>query len=279
MGKYYDHDILLRWRTALTDLEVDTFVPLFKGRLEGFEEIFGKLLETLREAENDQVYIAAVERVVNPNNLPTSQNHVPAAKAYCQGIERVIQDFLRRISLVRSELNAATDFRKFSKSMSLLDQLCQSVTQNKASLFLFSIRPYVHVIDHKTKSILTTPPVEYEMILRPFEVWLHNLEQIAAGTSGTIETWRKTQLDWKSQYLAFRSNESNVKNNRIVLCVNIATVVLAIALSTLFLFLPDLVSSRKELSELKAQLAAQQLKLNQANNQIFKTSTAATKKD
>lgn len=254
LNKKNDHDVLLRWRSQLTDLETDTFIPLFKSRLDGFNEIFNKMLETVHDVSNDVVYISAVEKIVNPNKLPTSSNHVTAGMAYCQGIERTIQDFLRRISEVRVDLMAAQDFRQLSKCMSLMDQLCQSIIQNKASLFLFSIRPYAHVIDHKTKSILITEPVEYTMILRPFDLWLLNLEQIAMGTSGTIETWRKTQQDWKTQYLSFRSNESLKQNNTLVLWVNIATVFLAVSVSLVFLFFPDLLGYRKENAELQKQL-------------------------
>ncbi len=224
------------------------------------------MLHTIIEMSKDVVYIASVEVIVNPNKLPTSPNHLPAGLGYCQGIERTIQDFLRRISEVKSELNSAQDFRQLSKCMNLLDQLCQSVIQNRASLFLFSIRPYAHIIDHKTKSILTTEPVEYSMILRPFDLWLQNLEQIALGTSGTIETWRETQLGWKTQYLSFRSNESSAKNSSLVLKVNIATVFVAISVSLVFLFFPDILGLKKENLELRNQVSELKKNLSTIKN-------------
>jgi hypothetical protein len=265
MAKKFDHDVLLRWRSQLTDHEVDVLIPAFEPRLEGMKDIFEKLIETLNTVEKDPLIIASIDKILNPHKFPTDPNLEHASASYCKEIRAQIKDqFISKIDSLRKNLKTVDNYRSFSKLMNEITQFSGSITQNKTTLFLFSLKPFVHMTNTQTKEILTTAPIEYAMILRPFDLWLDNLDQIAMSCFSIVDDWFKTQHKWKAEYLSFRANESMANNNKTVLYVNIFTVILAFAISCIFLFVPDILNLKRENIELKGQRAELQATLDKS---------------
>jgi hypothetical protein len=270
MRKKYDHDVLLRWRTQLTDFERDTLLPQLIGRLKTLQNMFSEMLTLMASAEKDPAFIQALQKVINPTSIPMKDGLVLPHVMYCtQFKSQVERDFLSPISTLLDFGKQVSDFRTFAKFMNELAIVASSVTQNESQLFWLSLKPFAHVLNSTTKELVaTTEPVEYSIILRPFDIWIKNLNQVASGTIGTIDSWAKEQSNWKTQYLAFRSNESNSRNNLIVLCVNIATVFVAVSVSMSFLFLPDVWTSKKENDQLMIEKQLVEKSLNESKAKI-----------
>jgi len=267
--KKYDHDVLLRWRTQLTDFERDTLFPQLVGRLEALQSMFSEMLALADYAEKDPAFIQALQAVVNPNGIPVANSHVPPHIAFCNRAKvQIQQSFLKPISDLVAYSKQVNDFRDFARFMNELVIVANSISQNESQLFWLSLKPYAHVVNQKDQLIATTEPIEYALILRPFDIWIKNLCQVAQGTIGTVEAWNKEQANWKTQYLSFQSNESNRRNNLIVLCVNIATVFVAVSVSASFLFLPDVWNSKKEMDQLRAEKAITEKSLSEAKFKI-----------
>jgi hypothetical protein len=270
MGKKYDHDVLLRWRTQLTDFEKDTLIPQFAERLEKLVEMFNEMLGLVNDAEKDPAFIEAIQRAINPTNLKMDDKQVLPHVMYCSKIRKQIQEsFLKPISTVQILITEIDNYRTFAKFINEIMIVAMSVSQNESTLFWLSLKPFAHVVDPKTEKLLaTTEPVEYAIILRPFDVLAKNLNQLAKGIIGTVDAWTKEQSNWKTQYLSFRSNESIKANNLVVFCINISTVFVAVAVSSSFLFLPDLWTSKKETDQLKAEKQITERALEESKDKI-----------
>lgn len=275
-----DHQVFLRWRYQLTDYEKDTLLPILVDRLKGFKEIFEEMKVIVNKSVDDPVLIASVEAVLNLNCHQTQGDFLPAVKVYCNEVLYIIEhQFLKTIFKIEQLAHESTDFRSFSKFIIHMNILCGMISQCKTKLFLLSLKPFAVLTNLSTKAIVTTEPVEYSMILRPFDILIENLNQIALGTEGTIQDWSNKQLEWKTQYLSFMSNESNKKNNSIILVINIITVILAISLSCLFIFVNDFWGYHKEISELKYEKFELERKFNNSEAEINKLKRVLTLKN
>jgi hypothetical protein len=269
MKTKYDHDVLLRWRSQLTDFEQDTLLPQLAGRLNILKTMFDDILSSVDKAEKDPAFILALQKVVDPTNVGLSDKQVPPHAEYCTKIRNQVQEsFLGPISILRDSVPKIRDYRTFAKFINELMIVASSAAQNE-KLFWLNIKPYAHIVNPKTEKLMaTTEPVEYAIILRPFDILMKNISQMADGTIRTVEAWSKEQSNWKTQYLAFRSNESDSKNSQIVLMVNIATVFVAVSVSLSFLFLPDVWTSKKEKDQIKAEKQIIEKSLDQAKARI-----------
>lgn len=148
--------------------------------------------------------------------------------------------------------------------------ICDAALQNKTLLFYLSLRPYVVATNTQTGSGVAAPPQQLSFILGPFEVLSDQLMKIAEGTSGTIQSWHKLEMEWKREYLSHSTAMAGLKSNRWVFAINIATVLVAVAVSAFFLTATDPFNHAKQNIELRNELSAKNTELGNKAQHLSK---------
>lgn len=258
-----------RWRNELADHESQFLILEFKGRLESMRDFFQRMSNLCNQALQNQTFVNAAQALVNPNSLPMPAGQIPVATQYCNEVRTMIQtNFIDRIDVCIQAFDRTTDLRTFRIAINQLQLICDAALQNKTLLFYMSLRPYVVATNTQTGTVVAAPPQQLSFILGPFEILSDQLVKIAEGTAGTIQSWHKLEMEWKKEYLSHSTATAGLKSNRWVFAINIATVVVAVAVSAFFLTATDPFNHAKQNIELRNEVSAKNTELDNKNQQL-----------
>lgn len=226
----------LKWRDDLSDYERDYFMPEIKGRCEELLKYFKMIDEYSLHHVDDKAFGATLRGLMMSKELeklipkamqpPTdevlAQNYFVAMRSVNQ------ENFIDPLKKVITEFNRLIDLKSLGSILTQVNQICSTVLQVKEKLFLYGLSGFATVHDKNTNQLVLSEPKELKVMLVPFQITMENIYGVANATSGTIHQWHKEQMEWKTNCLQVLSERLAQRNN-------LLTIIVAVAISWLFL--------------------------------------------
>ncbi|MBF0103728.1 MAG: hypothetical protein HQM16_00245 [Deltaproteobacteria bacterium] len=106
-------------------------------------------------------------------------------------------------------------------------------------LFLFNLQIFPHAVNLRTDEVVLTEPLEFNLTIKPFEVTLSNIISVAKATADTIHVWHQQFMEGKTRFLEHYGHHVSLRNNRLVLLIQVVALIFGVALSAFFLTAND----------------------------------------
>jgi hypothetical protein len=237
MKRKWDFRHVSRWRLDLSEYELVTLIPFFRGRIDDAVDELQKVVDACVSLRNEGSFGAAYLKLIDPDGLMRKADGAPrtnidGAQEYFDKVKTLTQRTLDNAKNVQNDWKNIVDISTFSKAISGLSYVCSILERNKETAFRVTPLAIISVTEIKTGRVLTLPKLELEILNFPFQNSAENLALLGQSTRESIEHWIKEQLEWKTRHL-------NIVEHRWAVGANIFTVVSAVALSWLFLTLND----------------------------------------
>jgi hypothetical protein len=140
--------------------------------------------------------------------------------------------------------------------MNEVNIICESVLASENGFLVHSLRSIYSIRDRTTGEVVLGEPHELFLITLRFRNRMESINKSASATAASLQKWRETEMDSKSQYLALQGAKTSLANNAVLLAFNVTAIVLAAALSFFFLVAADPLGAKKRGWELEARLQA-----------------------
>jgi len=270
------NDVIIKGRKELSDYERDQLIPELKSRLEVIKSFFNKIINTCDSHFNYTPFKQNLETIINPNSFHSINNNDTLSDNFLNEIKRQSQeDFINNIESILNKYNSIIDFKSLGLFMTEVNHLCSVIINTKNTLLLYKIEGYPIIKDLNTGEINLPRPIKYELTTEPFQVTIDNIFLVAKATSETINEWHKQEvMQSKRQFVDLYIAGIKLKNSRLILFIQILTIILAISLSAFFLFANDPFNLMKDNSSLRKKII-----LLEQGNQIKNTKTSEAKVD
>ncbi len=225
----------LEWRFDLSEYEKDLFIPEMKGRSEELLKYFNEIDAYCTERVDEKVFGALLRELaldsriehLIPVELRPATPEVLARNFFTE-IKNVNRTtFIEPLEEIVSLFKEDMSLKEFGNMLNRLNLVCSTVVQVKNKLFYYNLRSFAVAFDEHGAPALR-PPMNLQVILMPFENTIVNVLGVANATSGSIHQWHKEQMRWKTEFL-------KVVSERIAQRNNLLTILVAVALSWLFL--------------------------------------------
>lgn len=252
-----DYDLILHDRIYLTDYERDLLIPELKSRLNVLKLYFKDIINLCDIQKGSPVFIANLNSIINLKAIDAEfkENTQSLADRFFDQIKEQAQtENMDDIDRILNKYQNIDDTKNLGLFLNEVNFLCSSLLAVKNNLFLFKIEAYPLVVDPNTGQTISIQPPQYFITTEPFKIKIDNIISVAKATSESIHEWHKYAMKLKLQYLDLYTNRLSIKNNRLVLFIQILTIFLAIALSAFFLFASDPFNVFKENQELKRKI-------------------------
>ena len=236
------YNVILQDRRHLTDYEKEQLIPELKLRLEALKKYFNEIIRLCDLQRNSREFTQNLDTIINPRGLPgvLQDGGQSIAERFFDEIKAQAQregvDDIEKILNRHREIHNTKELGLFLNEVNLL---CSSLLAVKNNLFLYKIEGYPFVTNVQTGQTISAQPRQYFLTTEPFQITINNIISVASATSGTIDEWHKYAMNLKSQYLDLYINRLSIKNSRWAFCINLLTVLLAVALSAFFLIAND----------------------------------------
>jgi len=248
------YDIILNDRKHLTDYERDQLIPEIKSRLLILIKYFNEVIALCEVQKNSTVFNQVVQQVMNPNAFEPdsdSPTETPSEKFFSGIKENAQTQGVDDINSILKKYENIESVSQLGLFLTEANNLCSALLNVNNDLLLYKIETYPYITNVKTKQTAVTAPVQYSITIEPFQILVTNIVFVARWTSESINEWHKHTLKLKSQFLDLYISRVNLKNTKYVLYFQLLTVILAIALSAVFLFANDPFNLYKENQNLK----------------------------
>ncbi|MFY3744003.1 hypothetical protein ACOQFB_08845 [Anaeromyxobacter sp. Red801] len=261
--------ILTEWREELNGFERDLLVPEVRSRLELMLKYFEKLVADCEEQRGSAEWAALVDSLLNPpGSDPRGHRRASAEMYFGALIPQLQSNYIDPIKAVLPQLDRIETFKTLGAALNEVNLICESVTGVHELLLKFKMRGIAIVRDIATGEAVVQPPRELHLIMLPFEQILGQLVMLASSTADSLKSWRNGEAQAKPKFLELENARTSLANNTRVLWVNIATVLVAIALSAFFLVAGDPFALAKTNRVLKSDLAAAQAEQNRLASEL-----------
>ncbi len=239
-----------RLRVGLTEFEREILVPELVSRLELMQEILERMKGTCANPQVRQRIGPAITalRVVPPGHDPVT--------SYLDRVSAEIDRFfLRPIAKLRTDARAITNFAALVKFLNGVFFLCGTLTSNEKTLFWYSSLGHAYAVNRATQEVVGQgEPVEFGIILLPFKNDLENLLNVAKGTEGSIDQWRRQQDEAKKPFLDYLAAMALHSTNSMTLWIQMLAIFMAVVLSGFFLVAGDPFALKRTNSQLTEQV-------------------------
>lgn len=233
------YNVILHDRTHLTDYERDQLIPELKSRLNVLKQYFCDIINLCDIQRESPVFTANINSIINPKGIssPSGENTESLSDKFFDDIKKQAQaENIDDIDRILKKYENIEDVKSLGMFINEVNFLCSSLLAVKNKLFLFKIEGYPYILDKTTGQVTPTQPQQYFLTTEPFQLAIDNIASVAKATSETIHEWHKQTMKLKSQYLDLYTNRISIRNNMLVLVIQILTIFLAVALSAFFLF-------------------------------------------
>jgi hypothetical protein len=251
--KYYD--VIIKDRKELSDYERDQLIPELKSRLDVIKSFFNEIINTCDNHFDYLPFKRNLDDILNPNSLPSIDNNDNLSDIFFNEIKRQSQeDFINNIETVLNKYNKIVDFKSLGLFMTEVNFLCSVLMNTKNILFLYKIVGYPNVKNLQTGEIKSNRPAQYELTIEPFQIAIDNIFQVAKSTSETIHEWHKQVMQSKTQFVDLYNAGIKLRNSKLILFIQILTIILTISLSFFFSLAKDPFNLVKENSSLRNKI-------------------------
>ncbi|MBU1121572.1 MAG: hypothetical protein KKF54_02585 [Candidatus Omnitrophica bacterium] len=260
INEYFErkrYDVILHDRKHLTDYEKEQFIPDLKDRLNILKQYFSDVIKLCETQRNSRIFTEAAKSIINPTNAAPdlqSPQETIGEKFFDDIKTQVQQQGIDDIDKILKKFKDIQNLKQLGLFLTELNYLCSSLTTINNRLLLYKVETYPYFEDTKTGQVITTHPKEYFLVIEPFQILVTNIVNVAKTTADTITGWRTQALKLKSQYLDLYTNRLSIKNTKLVLYIQILTIILAIVLSAFFLTANDPFNLYKENQKLKQSI-------------------------
>jgi len=242
-------------RVHLTDYERTQLIPWLKTRLIALCEYFEDIINICDQHMESELFLDNVAKAINPSNvLPAEGTLENPAKDYFKVVRKQAKeenvDDINRILEAYSEID---DINKLNLFLNEINLLCSSLVAVKNRLFLSKLDVYPHLTNLRTGEIGTHIPAHYYLTIEPFQISIGNIVSICEATSQSVHKWHEETLQIKARNFELMSSRNTLRNNRLILWIQIFSIFLAISLSSLFMTGADPLNLFKENKELNAE--------------------------
>jgi hypothetical protein len=268
--------LILQDRIHLTDYEKYQLIPELRSRLRVLVGYFSDIVTICRNQKGSRLFVENLASIINPEGIPSSNIDVKdlAEKFFDSVIEQAQVQNIDDIERILKEYENIEDVRRLGLFLNEINLLCSSFLEVKNRLFLFKIEAYPHITNQQTGQTIAHIPNQFFLTIEPFQIVIQNILSVCKATSDTIHGWHKENMNIKAQFLDLYNNKITLRNNRIILLIQIVTILLAVALSAFFLSANDpfnLIRENKDLKENWKSLGSE--------NRILKEQLLKLKKD
>lgn len=228
------------WRKELNDYEKKFLLPALKERMDGLLQYFDQIKAIAEKHRQSDTFGAVLRKLMTPPTggaipkfiTPDKTNAELADAYFSQTIKMCDENYVCKVAESLERLKSVTSLEGFGTAMNSVHLICSSVLQAKDQLFLYDASSFYSLHDQATGNIVDVVPREFTVVLMPFKNTLRNMVLLCEGTCGTLDSWHKEQIEWRTRQLDLENARLN-RNNQFL------TVIVAIAISAAFLFLAD----------------------------------------
>lgn len=266
------YSIIFQDRTDLTDYEKDQLVPELKSRLEVLKNYFYDIVKISDDLSGSALFTQNLHSILNPKSRESQEGNIQKlSEKFFQSVKNHAKveniDDIDRILRKYERIEIIKDLGLFLNEVNLL---CSSMLNVHTKMFYFKIEAYPHVVDGRTGEMVAGEPNQYFLTTEPFQITIQNIISVCKATSESVHEWHKHAMRMKTQSLDLYNNRLTIRNSRLILYIQITTLLLAIGLSAFFLTANDpfnlfkksrsqekeITSLNNENSDLKAQIDA-----------------------
>ena len=266
---------ILQDRMHLTDYERDQLIPELRLRLGALIQYFSDIIRICENQKNSRLFIENLSSIINPKGLPSSEVDAQClSEKFFDGVKKQAQiENVDDINRILNEYENIKNVGKLGLFLNEVNLLCSSLLEVKNRLFLFKIEAYPHILDQRTGQTITNIPHQFYLTTEPFQIAIQNIAFVCKATSETVHEWHRQTMNMKSQFLNLFNNKITLRNNRLILLIQILTIFLAITLSAFFLSANDPFNLIKKNQELKSSV-----KVFEDKNQLLRNQLVQLKK-
>jgi len=253
------YKIILHDRRYLTDYENEQLVPELKSRLNVLVQYFNDIITLCEIQKGSKEFNQNLNSIINPRGITirfhdsgesVAENFFGDVQAQAQ--KEGVDDIKRILNLYDN----IQDTKQLGLFINEINLQCSSLMAVKNFLFLYKIEGYPFIVDPKTGQSIAQQPQQYFLTTEPFQIVINNIIGVAKALSDTIHEWHKYNMDLKSQYLKIHVNNISLRNTKLVLFIQLLTIILAISLSAFFLMARDPFNLIKENNTLKSEVSS-----------------------
>lgn len=244
---------ILQDRIDLTDYEREQLIPEIKSRLEILKEYFNSILTICDNHKNSVLFKNNLSEIISSKGFPLQADDASSLseKFFAQIIDKAQTENIDGINGILKKYEYIDNINKLGLFLTEVNFLCLSFLEVKNKLFLYKIEAYPHVLDTSTGETTVNKPNQFYLTIEPFEITIENILSVCKATSDTIHEWHRQTMEMKSKFLNLHNNKINLRNSRIILLIQVITIILTIALSSFFLTANDPFSLVKKNLSLK----------------------------
>lgn len=267
---------ILQDRIHLTDYEKNQLIPELRSRLGVLIQYFSDIITVCENQKSSRLFVENLSSIINPRGLPSSEIDARglSEKFFDEIIKQAQVENIDDINRILKEYANIEDVGTLGLFLNEVNLLCSSLQAVKNRLFLFKIEAYPHILDQRTGQTIANIPHQFFLTTEPFQIAIQNIVSVCKATSETVHGWHKETIHIKSQFLDLFNNKITLKNNRLILLIQIVTIFLAIAVSAFFLSANNPFNLFNENQELKKQV-----KVLANQNLFLKNQLSHLKKD
>lgn len=230
----------LKWRDDLSEYERDFLIPELKGRCQELLKYCEAIDDYSHNHVDDKAFGATLRKVMLPKEmekLVPSTMHPPSdeilARKFFTDMRLMNKEtFIDPLKAVIADFEGEVELKTFGTILTKVNHICSTVVQVKEKLFLYRLSGFSTIHNIATNQLVLAEPQELKVMLIPFQNTLENIYGVANSTSQTIHQWHKEVQQWKTEFLRVLSERIAQRNN-------LLTIIVAIALSWLFMTAVD----------------------------------------
>lgn len=247
----------LKYRTILSDYEKEFLVPELKSCLAHLKEHFLNIIKICEKAETDPVFKTLLGQIINPQGLPSRQSVDDLVKEFCHKIVEVAQtQHVDVIDKILSDYGRIESLKELGQFLNEVNLFCSSTVEVKNKTVLFHLQTYIYLVNPQNGHAQTVPNDTY-MTLLPIQNSIENVVSVCQATSDTIHIWHKQYMEEKNRFLSYLGQKDGLRNNSVILLVQVTALLFAVILSFAFMAGEDPFNLLKENRALKLKNESQ----------------------
>jgi hypothetical protein len=253
------HKTISQDRSFLTDYEKEQLIPELKSRLNVLVQYFKEIIHLCDIQKGSQEFNVSINSIINPQGLQIStQDSVQTiAEKFYESVKAQAQkEGVDDIESLLKSYENIDDAIKLGLFINEINLQCSSLMVVKNHLFLFKIEGYPFITNKNTGETIACQPKQYFLTTEPFQIVIHNIMGVAKALSDTVHEWHKYNMNLKSKYLDIYISSLSLRNTKLVLFIQMLTIVLAVSLSAFFLVARDPFNLIKENNTLKYEVGS-----------------------
>lgn len=226
----------LSFRKELNDYEKDIFIPVLIDQMETLLERFGHLKTLTSSIKPLPTYQHAIRKLLEPQ---TTEASTRLANEYMDNVAKVAEEsYIIPLRELLGNLRNTDTLKKLTSSLIHTNRICSSILSTKERLLVNSFRGMMIIINPASMERELVQK-DFNVILMAFDVIVSELVSIASATTNIINTWHEEQIKSQTASLKLKNTKVLYNNTKKAVYLNGLVVLLAFALSLLFLISAD----------------------------------------